>query len=313
MTAPELDSSSSNALTGRRFSEMVNSQQRLALIGAAANFVLTVAKILGGVLGNSYALIADGVESALDVFGSLLIWVGLRYAVRQPDANHPFGHGKAEPLSSLLVSFGLIAAACILAAKSIYEIFFVVAPRESPAVFTLVILVVVVVIKEGLYRRVIKVSDLLESSASRTDAWHHRLDAMTSLVAFIGISISIIGGTRFAHADDWAALVACGIIAFNGVRLIRPALGEIMDEAPTPEVEEHVREIAIHVNGVRAVEKCLVRKTGVQYYVDLHIWVDGEITVTEGHKIAHEVAAAIQEADPRMKGVLVHVEPVVIT
>src|SRR5206468_2875796 len=202
---------------------------RLALIGLVVNIAFAIIKISGGVFGNAYALIADGIESALDVAGSLIIWSGLKFAARPPDETHPYGHGKAEPIAAVVVAFGVLAAALGLATESIREIR---TPHHGPAPFTLGILIVVIVVKEILFRYVNRVGRNVQSTAVQTDAWHHRSDALTSAAAFIGITAALIGGRRWQSADDWAAIFACVVIAANGIRLMRPAFYEIMDTAP---------------------------------------------------------------------------------
>jgi cation diffusion facilitator family transporter len=279
---------------------------RVALFGLIINVALASAKIIAGVLGNAYVLIADGIESAFDIAGSLIIWGGLKVAARPPDATHPYGHGKAEPIAAVAVAIGVLAAALALAIQSIRELFL---PHHAPAPFTLVVLVAAIVVKELLYRYVVRFGRNVESTAVQTDAWHHRTDAMTSIAAFIGISISLIGGEAWQSADGWAALFACGLIGTNGYRLLRPAFHEIMDTAPRGEIVDLVRNAAASVPGVLEIDKCLVRKMGLDFYVDLHVGVNGEVSVREGHHISHEVKRAIQSTDPRIVDVLVHIEP----
>jgi len=279
---------------------------RVALAGMVVNVVLAVAKITTGLLGNSYVLIADGIESALDIAGSAVIWGALKFAARPPDETHPYGHGKAEPIAAGVVAAGVIVAAIGLAIQSVREI---LTPHHAPAPFTLIVLIVVIVVKEFLFRSVIRLGKDVQSTAVQTDAWHHRSDALTSAAAFIGISIALIGGEGWQSADAWAALFACAIIGANGYRLLFPALHEIMDTAPRGEIVAMIEDAAHSVEGVVDVEKCLVRKMGFSFYVDLHVGVDGEISVREGHRLAHMVKAAIKQADPRIADVLVHVEP----
>ena len=285
----------------------LQSGARVALIGMAANVVLATVKIVAGTVGHSYVLIADGIESALDIAGSAIIWGGLKFAARPPDETHPYGHGKAEPVAAILVSLGVLAAAFVIAVQSVREI---VRPHDSPAPFTLVVLVVVVVVKELLFRFVNRLGRDVESTAVQTDAWHHRSDALTSIAAFIGISIALLGGPGWQSADDWAALFACGLIAANGWRLFNPALHEVLDTAPRGEIVERVRIAAAAVPGVVEIEKCFVRKMGLEFYVDLHVGVDERISVRAGHDLAHEVKNAIRRTNPRIADVLVHVEPV---
>jgi cation diffusion facilitator family transporter len=270
------------------------------------NFIFATAKIIGGLLGNAYVLIADGIESALDIAGSLVIWGGLKFAARPPDETHPYGHGKAEPIAAIVVALGVLAAATGLAIESVREI---LTPHHGPAPFTLAILVVVIVVKEILFRYVSRVGHSVESTAVQTDAWHHRSDALTSAAAFIGISVALIGGEGWQSADDWAALFACAVIAANGYRIARPAFFEIMDTAPRGKFIRSITRTALSVPGVIEVEKCHARKMGLDFYVDLHVGVDGNISVHEGHEIAHRVKSAIQQSDSRIADVLVHIEP----
>lgn len=297
-------------MTSQRSGELAASNlqtgARYALLGLMVNVVFAVMKIAAGIFGNAYALIADGIESSLDVAGSIVIWGGLRFAARPPDATHPYGHGKAEPLAAIIVALGVLGAAAMLAFQSMREIF---RPHHAPAPFTLVVLVGVIIVKETLFRFVDRLGRSIESTALTTDAWHHRADAITSVAAFIGISIALIGGGKWQSADAYAALFACGVIATTGARLLGPALAEILDTAPRGEITGRVQEAARAVPGVVALDKCFVRKMGVNYYVDLHVQVNGAISVREGHDLAHRVKDAIRATDSRIADVLVHVEP----
>ena len=281
--------------------------QRFAFQGMLVNAALALIKITAGVLGNAYALIADGVESMLDIGSSLVIWSGLKFAAKPPDKDHPYGHGKAEPIAALVVALVVLATATGLAVQSVREIH---APHQAtPKVFTLVVLLGVVVVKEFLFRRVIQLGDDVSSTALKTEAWHHRSDAITSIAAFIGISIALIGGKGYEIADKCAALVACAVIAINGVLLLIPAFLEIMDTAPAGNVSRAIRETARTVPGVREIDKCHVRKMGLEYYVDIHVLVDSELSVREGHAIAHDVKDRLRADHPAVRDVLVHIEP----
>lgn len=279
---------------------------RSTIFGITGNILLAVIKGLAGFFGNSYALIADAIESTTDVFSSLIVFIGLKISTKPKDKNHPYGHGKAEPIVAIVVSLTLIGAAITIAIQSVQEI---ATPHHSPAPFTLLVLVLVVGVKETLFRYVLKVGNEVQSTAVKTDAWHHRSDAITSVAAFIGISIALIFGEGYESADDWAALLASGIIAFNAYNLFRPALAEIMDEAPPENLENDIRTTAETVDGVIEVEKCFIRKMGFDYFVDLHVIVDGELTVREGHIIAHEVKRTLLKSRLRIIDVLIHIEP----
>ena len=279
---------------------------RSTLIGIGVNLVLAAIKGTAGIVGHSYALVADAVESTMDIASSLIVWMGLRYSIKPPDENHPYGHGKAEPLAGMAVSLALFAAAAGVAIQSVREIR---VPHHAPASFTLIVLVAVIAIKETLFRYVFKIGDDTRSTAVKSDAWHHRSDALTSVAAFIGISIALIGGPGYESADDWAALFAAFVIALNAYLLLRPALDELTDAKPDPALEAQVRSVAKQIPEVIGTHKCHVRKMGFDYYVDLDVIVDGNITVTRGHEIAHDVQNAIRAANPLFSKVLSHVEP----
>ncbi len=270
------------------------------------NAFLAIAKFVTGFFGNSYALIADAIESTTDIFSSILVLIGLKFSTKPADDNHPYGHGKAEPLITFIVVGFLVVSATVIAYKSILNI---QTPHKTPENYTLVVLAIIVVIKEVFYRVVNKTSQESKSSALKADAWHHRSDAITSLMAFIGISIAIFMGPGYEMADDYAALVASGFIIYNAYLIFRPALGEIMDEHLYDDLVEDIRANAHAIKGVIATEKCFVRKTGMTFHVDLHLIVDGTISVKEGHDIAHVTKAKLLQAFPEIADILIHVEP----
>ncbi|MBT8295696.1 MAG: cation diffusion facilitator family transporter [Gramella sp.] len=275
----------------------------LSIIG---NALLAIAKAITGIFGNSYALIADAIESTTDVFSSLLVLLGLKYASKPADENHPYGHGKAEPLITFMVVGFLIVSATVIAYASIENI---QTPHEVPEPYTLIVLAAIIIIKEIFYRFISKKGVETDSSALKADAWHHRSDAITSLMAFIGISIALIMGKGYENADDWAALLASGFIFFNAYLIFRPALGEVMDENRYKEIEIQIRDIAQSNRDVVETEKCYIRKTGMTYHVDLHIAVNSETTVKKGHDIAHRVKDDLLNKLPQIADVLIHVEP----
>jgi len=280
---------------------------RSTFTGVIANALLATVKGIAGVLGNSYALIADAMESLLDIFHGLVVLGGIHIATSEPDQNHPYGHGKAEPLAAIVASIGILGGAVAVAIQSVRQL---LAPDPvGPAWYTLVVILCVILVKEGLYRYVSRVGEDIGSTAVKADAWHHRSDALTSVAAFLGISIAVVGGEGYEAADKWAALAACAIIGYNAVHLLRPALAEIMDEAPPPELADRVREIASAIDGVKGLDRCTVRKMGFDYYVDLHVYVRGDATVHAGHEIAHRVKDAIMEDNPLIHDVLIHIEP----
>lgn len=276
------------------------------IVSIFGNLVLAIIKGLTGYFGNSYALIADAIESTSDIFSSILVLFGLKYASKPPDEDHPYGHGRAEPLFTFLVVGFLVISATLIIIQSIQHI---ATPHESPESYTLIVLGIIIFLKEIFYRFVHKKSEETKSSSLKADAWHHRSDAITSLAAFVGISIALIFGEGYETADDWAALVAAGFIYYNSYLIFRPALGEIMDEHLHDDMILEIRQIAQKVEGVIATEKCFIRKTGMSFWVDLHLIVDGNLSVKEGHEIAHHVKDAIRNELPEIAEVLMHVEP----
>lgn len=271
-----------------------------------SNTLLALIKGITGYFGNSYAMIADAIESTADIFASLLVLFGIKYSNRPADENHPYGHGRAEPLITFIVVGFLITSATIIAYESIHNIN---TPHNLPKPFTLFVLGAIILWKEYSFQKVLKKSKETNSSSLKADAWHHRSDAITSVAAFIGISIALYFGKGYEAADDWAALLASGFILYNCYKIFRPALGEIMDEHLYHELESDIKKIAMTVPNVIAIEKCFIRKAGMKYHVDLHLMVDGNKTVKEGHDIAHHLKDTLRAELNELGHVLIHVEP----
>ena len=259
-----------------------------------------------GVFGHSDALIADAIESTADIFASFLVLFGLNYSTKPADDDHPYGHGKAEALVTFAVVGFLLISATIIAVESIRNLS---EAQEKPAFFTLYVLGAIILIKELSYQYVNRKAKETNSSSLKADAWHHRSDALTSLAALIGISIAIFMGEGYEMADDIAALLACAVLIYNSYKILRPALGEIMDEHLYDDLEAQIRKIAISVDGVIDTEKCFIRKSGMKFHIDLHAVVDGTISVTEGHDIAHLLKDTLRENIVELGHVLIHIEP----
>jgi cation diffusion facilitator family transporter len=279
---------------------------RATYFSIIGNIFLALIKGIAGIFGNSYALIADAIESTTDIFASFLVLFGIKYSNKPADDNHPYGHGRAEPLITFLVVGFLITSATIIAYESISNIG---TPHELPKSWTLLVLSVIIIWKEYSFRIVIKRSIETNSSSLRADAWHHRSDAVTSIAAFIGISIALILGKGYEAADDWAALFASGFILYNSYLIFRPALGEIMDEHLYDDLIDEIRKVALTVDGILGTEKCFIRKAGMKYHVDLHAIVNGTISVKEGHELAHQLKDTLRLKIPELGHVLIHVEP----
>lgn len=279
---------------------------KATFVGLLINTGLAAIKMAAGILGHSHALMADATESIADLFSSVIVWRSLVVAAAPADADHPYGHGKAEPIAAAFISTILFLAAIWIAGHAVIGL---AHPHGAPAAFTLVILLFVVAVKESLFRYVFTQGQITDSPAVRSDAWHHRSDAITSLAAGIGITVALAGGPGYEWADDVAALAAAVIIAWNAARLLRPALDELMDATPGLELVEQIRNTAATIEGTERVEKCVVRKIGYDYWVDMHVEVDPQMSVEKAHEIAHQVKDKIRDAIPSVRDVLVHVEP----
>ena len=287
---------------------MTNEQTALkaTYFSIIGNVCLSIVKGLAGFFGNSYALIADAIESTTDIFSSLLVLFGIKYSSRPADENHPYGHGRAEPLITFLVVGFLITSATIIAYESISNIN---NPHDLPKSWTLIVLGLIIIWKEYSFRLVMKKSKESNSSSLRADAWHHRSDAITSVAAFIGISIALLFGKGYESADDWAALFASGFIIYNSYLIFRPALGEIMDEHLYDDLVDEIRKVSLQVDGIIDTEKCFIRKAGMKYHVDLHAIVDADISVREGHELAHNLKDTLRMQISELGHVLIHIEP----
>lgn len=277
---------------------------RWAQAGLFVNATLVLVKLIAGILGHANALVADAVESSADIFSSVIVWMGLSIAARPADEDHPYGHGKAEPLAAAVVSLLLLGAAIGIAIMAIREI---ITPHHLPSPWTLFVAAGVILIKEALYQRVSRVGREVGSTVVVADAWHHRADAVSSLAAFVGISVALWRG--WPAADDWAALFAAVVVAVNGIRTLRPAISGLMDEAPDRSVQDRALDAALQVAGVRRVENLNVRASGLGFYVDLHVQADPAMSLEEAHEIAARVKYAIVDALPNVVKVLVHMEP----
>jgi cation diffusion facilitator family transporter len=279
---------------------------RAAQLGILINALLALTKLLAGVVGNSYALVADAIESGTDIFSSLIVMGGLRIARRDPTEEYPFGYGRAETLATAVVALMLIGAAAGIGIEAVREIR---TPHHLPAPWTLGVLAVVVIVKWVISRRVEQVGSEIDSTAVKADAWHHLSDAVTSTAAFIGISIALWGGPGWEPADDWAALAAAAVIAYNGLAILRTALRDLMDATPGGEILAEIRRIAEAVPEVLAIEKLQVRRSGMNYHAAIHVQARASMSLADAHALGGRVKATIQEALPQVTRVLIHMEP----
>jgi len=284
---------------------------RIVRNGMLVNAVLAATKLAAGIIGNTYALVADATESAADIFASLIVWGGLTIGAQPADDDHPFGHGKAEALAAAVVSIMLLGAAVGIAFEAIREIR---TPHAWPAAWTLGILVGVMTVKWGLARRVSHVGLETNSGAVAADAAHHLSDAITSAAAFIGISVAVVArhlgkGPEWASADDWAALLASCVIAYNGIMMVRAALHDLMDRMPGANIVMPLRRVAESVPGVLAIEKLHVRRVGTGYRVIVHVQADPQMSLEQAHALGGRVKYELCGSNPHVQSVLVHMEP----
>ncbi|MGC9452838.1 MAG: cation diffusion facilitator family transporter [Oceanipulchritudo sp.] len=286
---------------------MSNRPESIGAVSFIANISLAALKILVGVFGSSYALIADGIESLADCVSSLIVWNGLRVASREADHDHPYGHGKAEAVAALLAGVGLVVSALIILWHALGEMF---SPHLTPALFTVPALIAIILAKEGLYRFTLKGAASHDSGALRAEAWHHRSDSLTSLGVLAGILVAVLAGPRYAFFDDLAALLVTGLILYNAWRIMHPALDELMDRRIEDEEARTILKQIQQIHGVREVETLIVRRSGRGYLVDVHIEVNPAISVEEGHKIAHSTKDhLLRLPSPTVLHVTTHVEP----
>ena len=284
---------------------------RAAQAGLLVNVALVVGKLVAGIVGHAYVLVADAVESSTDLFGGVIVWRGLAIAARPADEEHPFGYGKAEPLAAVVVSALLLAAAAGITIAAIGEIR---TPHSVPAPWTLAVAGAVIVVKGLLARRVATVATEVGSTAVKNDAWHHAADAISSAAAFIGIGVALLGvryrgGRGWEAADDWAALVAAAMISINALLMLRPAVNALMDRAPTGAVTATIAAAARGVPGVLAIEHLRVRPSGLDFLVDIHVQADPALSLRDAHVLSGCVKGAIRAAVPEVGGVLIHMEP----
>jgi cation diffusion facilitator family transporter len=282
--------------------ELVN----LGILTVIVNITLMLVKIITGVVGHSYALIADGIESGSDIITSLVTWVGFHFSLKPADKEHPYGHGKFESLAGVFSGFSLIAAAGVIAYHSVKEI---MTPHLSPSWFTLPVLIIIVIVKEALSRKVLGANDSVSSNALKGDAWHHRSDAITSAAAAVGIAIALFGGPGYEMADDWGALLACIIILINGILIIKASMHDVLDGAVEQASIDAVHKLTSEIPSVENVEVVKIRKSGIGWFVDMHVWVQPQMTIVDGHALSHKIKAAIMESNKLVYDVMIHLEP----
>jgi len=280
--------------------------QRIAIAGMTVSGVLAAIKIAAGILGHSTAVTADGLESAGDVFASGFVLLGLTVAAVPADSNHPYGHGRAETLTGLVIGLVLSAAGALISYRSLLNLH---TARPVPELFVIWPLMLSAVVKAGLAGVKFRVGRTTLSAALVADAWNDTTDVVSATVALIAVGLTLWDPERFADADHYGGFVVGLIVMTTGLRVARETAYQLMDTMPDEPLLNTIRGVALSVQGVRGVEKCYARKTGLQYHVDLHLEVDPNMTVRESHNIATHARIRIKESLPWVADVLVHVEP----
>jgi len=280
--------------------------QRVAIAGMLVSGTLALIKILAGISGHSTAVVADGLESASDVLASGFVLFGLSIAARPADAEHPYGHGRFETLTGLLLGLLLTAGGALICYGSIRRIG---RPREPLAAFVIWPLILSMLAKTGLATVKFRWGRRLASAALTADAWNDAMDTLSAFVALVAVGLTLSDPMRFAEADRYGGAVVGLIVVFAGLRVSRETSLQLMDTMPDEALIAQIRAAAKTVEGTRGVEKCFARKTGLKYHVDLHLEVDPEMTVRQSHELAHKVETRIMELLPWVADVLIHVEP----
>jgi cation diffusion facilitator family transporter len=279
---------------------------RAALLGLVVNLALGVVKLVGGIIGGSFALISDAVNSLGDSLSSCVVLGALWYAQRPADEGHPYGHTRAEAVAASNVALLIIISALIVGWQAMTRLTVI---HDVPPIWTLWIAGVNVVIKEGLYRYNSRVGKRIGSTAIIANAWDHRADALCSLAVFVGLGVVRWGGSAYIWADEAAALFVVAAILWSAVKLFRTSTSELLDPQADAKLVQRIRQAAVQVPGVQQVEKLWVRKSGLEYLADIHIKVNAQLTVDEGHRIGHLVKDRLLEDFESLRAVLVHLEP----
>jgi cation diffusion facilitator family transporter len=267
---------------------------------------LAAAKIVVGLHANSTAVVSDGLESVGDVLTSGLVMFGLMIAAKPPDDQHPYGHGRLETLSALVVGMILIASGSLIAFRSLQRAW---ESQHAPAAYAVWPLIASIAVKSAMSLTKWRLGRRIQSSALTADAWHDTVDVLSGTVALIAVGITLLDPARFGAADHLGGTAVGLIVIFVGARVVRDTTLQLMDTMPEPQAMQRIREVGLTVPGALGIEKCYARKTGLQWHVDLHLDVDPALSVYSSHQIAAEVRARIREKLDWVADVLVHVEP----
>lgn len=280
--------------------------QRVAALGMAVSGMLAAIKITVGLAGNSTAVVADGLESASDVAASGFVYLGLALAAKPADDNHPYGHGRVETLTGLLIGMVLAVGGALISHGALARLG---QPRQPIASYVVWPLLISLAAKTGLASVKFHFGRKLKSAALTADAWNDAMDTVSAVAALVAVGLSLYDPARFLNADRYGGFLVGLIVILAGVRVSRDTALQLMDTMPEEAVIRQIRDEARTVPGVRGVEKCYARKTGMRYHVDLHLEVDPDMTVRQSHALAHDVRLHILDKLDWVADVLVHVEP----
>ena len=283
--------------------------QKVTWVGAIVNAFLIACKFVAGILGHSQALIADAVHSVSDLFTDIVVLLGLKVGGKAPDEEHHFGHARIETLASAVVGLALIATALYLGIEAALNIYH--HAQYQPTKLALIGAGVSIALKEALYHYTVRVGRRIKSQLIVANAWHHRSDSLSSVAVFLGVGGALINPS-WHILDSFAALLVSFFIVKVGLDILKDSLREFTDTAPPPEILDSISTCARGVPGVLDMHDLRVRTSGGLYQMETHIVVDGQLSVTEGHRIAKAVESCLAEEVEDLDRVIVHVDPAAI-
>lgn len=294
------------AITNDNRQAMIRTGYKVTIVGVFWNIILVVIKLYAGFIGRSQALIADGVHSLSDLFSDLIVMFGLKWGRKEEDSDHPFGHGRIETLSGMIIGIILLLVGVGIVYDSIKRLY--AHEHSVPSLFAIGVAFISIVIKEALYWYTLKVGKKIKSAAIVANAWHHRSDAFSSIAVLFGVTGAFIH-PDWVLADVLAALFVTFFIVKVGWQMIWQGVKEIIDTAPSKDVVIKINKTAAKIEGVRQVHDTRARFHGGQILVEMHIVVDPNITVFEGHEISAAVKYAVLDEIDDVQRVIIHIDP----
>lgn len=280
---------------------------KVSAVSIIGNIVLSLLKLLAGLIAHSGALVSDAVHSASDVFSSIVVIIGVKLSARDSDDDHPYGHERLECVAAIILAIVLLVTGLFIGYKAVLNI---ASSQQGdlavPGLLALIAAAVSIAVKEGMYHYTRHYAVKIDSGALMADAWHHRSDALSSVGALIGVVGARMG---FPVLDPIASLVICVFIAKAAFDIFRDAVDKMVDHACDKETETEIRDCVQRQEGVKGVDLLTTRMFGNKIYVDIEIACDGSLTLREGHAIAERVHSTIEQRFPKVKHIMVHVNP----